>query len=163
MALPHPSAIRRQCAEVRALLDEHDRNGLPKLYRTVHNVTFDRLRSEGANVKSPNHDSDPTGQIASGLVPGRKPKPGDPIPPSIIRRQKVDSATALLQTAFGNIRAAQKLLLQALPDQRSIQETAPELDSAVGPGYVKAQREQQRKRQLNAEQGPMWSESSEVV
>jgi hypothetical protein len=147
LTLPHPSRIRREALELRSLLDEHSKNAVPKLYRTVYHSAYDRLKTEQVATKPTPQWSDPAGGAAADGESRRKT--------AEVAAQKWDKAIA-------DIRSAIQMWNDCLPDQRSLQ-TAPELDSAVGPGYVKAQREQQRKRQLNAEQGPMWSESSEVV
>lgn len=145
MTLPHPSAIRRQCAEARALLDEHDRDGITKLYRTAHNMAYDKVKTEEVNVKSTGH-SNPT---LSGVVDRQASD----------RRKLLEAAGQKLTRAFGEIHSAHALLEMAIPDQRSLP-SAAEPDSAVGPGYVKAQREQQRKRVATAEWNP---DSAEVV
>lgn len=147
MTLPHPNRIRRECAEIRALLDEHDRNALPKLYRSTHNMAYDKVRSEEVHVKATGH-SNPT---QSGVLDTQ----------AQARRKKIEAAANKIQRGFAEIRMGHDLLKGALPEQLDAQqETAPEKDSAVGPGFVREQRERQRARIQNQ---PWDGDSAEVV
>jgi hypothetical protein len=146
VSLPHPNTIRRRTQEIRALLDDKDPNGIPKLFRSGYHAAYDKLKNDEVKVKTARSSPDPTGSNAVDRQ-------------AQARRKKLAQGELLLESGLAAIRGAHRLFSEALPDNRSIQETAPEKDSAVGPGYVKEMKAYQQKRK-NAE----WDgESAEVV
>lgn len=144
MTLPHPTLVRRKVKDTIHLLEDSSPNGLVNLYRTAHNFAFHKVRSEEVPVKTSGH-SDSTGSSAADKQ-------------ARMRRHNVQMAAQLIDRAESQLVQARQLLAAAIPDSRSAP-TAPEKDSAVGPGYTRDRRYYRDKRKTM----PWDGDSAEVV
>ena len=140
MSLPSPNVIKRQVNETIPILEK-----IPVAYRTASQMAYERIQTEEVKGRATGH-----GNPTKNLALDRNAQ---------ARRTQIEIGKKELDQACLLIRSAFRRFNNSLPDQRSLQ-SAPEKDSAVGPGYVKEQRDRQRKRMQNQGWDP---DSAEVV
>jgi hypothetical protein len=127
--LPQPKRVTRECKQAKNLLEF-----LPRDYHRAHNTAFSGVVSEEVKAKRSHYDINPTKQNATDEE-------------AMARRDEIGRAYRLMTGAFTNIREAHTILNNVLPDSEAA-ETAPELDSAVGPGYLRELKRYRDQREL---------------